>query len=172
MPTLGPSPDSWVMREMGSGMKFVNADTLVARITPHLDNEKAAYVDFMNEGVVAWGSTEYIVLRPKGVIPPVFVYLLTRTDDFRSFAIQHMTGSSGRQRVPVESLSQYHLTTPEVESALFQHFGKLVSPICERMRVDAEENRTLTELRDALWPKLDTGELLVREAERIVGRAM
>lgn len=172
MPTQGPSPDSWVMREMGSGMKFINGDTLVARITPCLENGKTAYVDFLADGEVAWGSTEYIVLRPKGTIPPIFAYLLARTDNFRSFAIQQMTGSSGRQRVPSDSLSKYQLVTPGIDSPLFQHFGKLVAPMFDRIKVDAEECRTLAALRDALLPKLISGELRVPDAERIVRRAV
>jgi len=170
MPTQGPSPDSWVLREMGSGMKFINGDTLVARITPCLENGKTAYVNFLADGVVAWGSTEYIVLRPKGAIPTVFAYLLARTDDFRSFAIQQMTGSSGRQRVPADSLAKYHLTTPEIASPLFRCFGNLVSPMLERMKVAAEENRSLAALRDGLLPRLVSGDLPVAEAERIAGR--
>lgn len=51
MPTQGPSPESWIMREMGSGMKFINGDTLVARITPCLENGKTAFVDFLDDGV-------------------------------------------------------------------------------------------------------------------------
>src|SRR3990172_12021096 len=64
MPTRGHSPDEVVERAFGSGMRFVNGDTLVARITPCLENGKTAYVDFLEDGQVGWGSTEYIVLRP------------------------------------------------------------------------------------------------------------
>lgn len=172
MPTQGPSPDSWVIREMGSGMKFINGDTLVARITPCLENGKTAYVDFLAQGEVAWGSTEYIVLRPKGSIPPLFAYLLARTEDFRTFAIQQMTGSSGRQRVPADSLGKYRLPTPELDSPLFRHFGNLVAPMFHRIKVDAVESRTLAALRDALLPKLISGALRVPDAERIVERTV
>jgi len=109
MPTKGHAPDSWIKREFGSGMKFINGDTLLARITPCLENGKTAYVDFLEDGEVAWGSTEYIVLRPKEAIPTIFAYLLARSNNFRSFAIQRMTGSSGRQRVPPDSLSHYKI---------------------------------------------------------------
>ena len=68
MPTQGHSPDKVIDRAFGSGMKFINGDTLVARITPCLENGKTAFVDFLKEGQVGWGSTEYIVLRPK---PPI-----------------------------------------------------------------------------------------------------
>lgn len=171
MPTQGPSPEAWVMREMGSGMKFINGDTLVARITPCLENGKTAFVDFLDDGQVGWGSTEYIVLRPKGAIPPVFAYLLARTDDFRSFAIQQMTGSSGRQRVPADSLTKYHLVTPSLDSELFERFGKLVTPLFQSITANMCQTRTLAALRDALLPKLISGELRVPDAERIVGRA-
>lgn len=172
MPTQGPSPESWVIREMCSGMKFINGDTLVARITPCLENGKTAFVNFLTDGQVGWGSTEYIVLRPRGIIPPVFAYLLARTDNFRSFAIQRMTGSSGRQRVPPDSLSKYRIATPDAYSKLFQQFGKLIAPFFERITGTMQHSRTLAALRDALLPKLISGELRVPDAERIIGRAV
>jgi type I restriction enzyme S subunit len=101
-------------------MRFINGDTLVARITPCLENGKTAFVDFLEEGQVAWGSTEYIVLHPKVPLPEEFAYCLARNDNFRDFAIQSMNGSSGRQRVPAESLSQFLLVLPsDGISALF-----------------------------------------------------
>jgi type I restriction enzyme S subunit len=170
MPTQGPSPDAWVRREVGSGMKFINGDTLMARITPCLENGKTAFVDFLADGEVGWGSTEYIVLRPKGEIPPLFAYLLARTDEFRTFAIQQMTGSSGRQRVPATSLEKYIIITPGADSPLFKQFGALASPMFDRIREAAKESRTLTALRDTLLPKLVSGELRIPDAERIAAR--
>ncbi len=157
---------------MGSGMKFINGDTLVARITPCLENGKTAYVDFLAEGQIGWGSTEYIVLRPRGVIPTPFAYPLARTTDFRNFAIQQMTGSSGRQRVPADSLSKYKLATPELDDGLFVAFGKIILPMLQSMSATINQSRTLAALRDALLPKLISGELRVPDAERIVGRAV
>lgn len=170
MPTQGPSPDTWMIREVGSGMKFVNGDTLVARITPCLENGKTAFVDFLEAGQVGWGSTEYIVLRPRGRVPPVFAYLLARTSDFRSFAIQQMTGSSGRQRVPADSLGKYQIVMPDGGNHLLQHFGQVITPMFERITAGMRESRTFAGLRDALLPKLLSGELVVTEAERIAAR--
>jgi type I restriction enzyme S subunit len=107
MPTRGHTPDVVVDRPFSSGVRFMNGDTLVARITPCLENGKTAYVDFLRDGQVGWGSTEYIVLRPKSPLPHEFAYCLARSAEFREFAIQSMTGSSGRQRVPVESLMHF-----------------------------------------------------------------
>ena len=122
-------------------MKFVNGDTLVARITPCLENGKTAFVDFLAEGDVGWGSTEYIVLRPKEPIPPVVAYLLARTEDFRTFAIQQMTGSSGRQRVPADSLGKYLIATPEIDSPIFQRLGEVVSPMFDRIKAAMRQSR-------------------------------
>ena len=159
MPTRGHSADEVIDRPFGSGMRFVNADTLVARITPCLENGKTAYVDFLREGQVGWGSTEYIVLRPKPPLPEEFGYCLARSGEFREFAIQSMTGSSGRQRVPAESLAHYKLATGGRDIAV--QFGRAVGPLFARASNAARESRTLATLRDALLPKLVSGQLRV-----------
>ncbi len=166
MPTRGHSPDSVIERPFGSGMRFVNGDTLVARITPCLENGKTAFVDFLTDGQVGWGSTEYIVLRPKPPLPAEFAYCLARSDGFRDFAIQSMTGSSGRQRVPAESLD--HFLVPVPSEPIARAFGRAVVLMFARAREAAAESRTLGALRDALLPKLIRGEIRVRDAERFL----
>jgi type I restriction enzyme S subunit len=169
MPTRGHRTDQWIERPVGSGMKFVNGDTLLARITPCLENGKTAYVDFLKDGQVGWGSTEYIVLRPKHPLPPSFGYYLARTEELRTFAIQNMTGSSGRQRVPAECLTQFLLVVPSERVA--QRFGKTAQEFMDRIRINSEQSRTLAALRDALLPKLISGAVRVGEAERFMGAA-
>jgi type I restriction enzyme S subunit len=172
MPTQGHAPAAWVQREVGSGMRFTNGDTLVARITPCLENGKTAFVDFLADGEVAWGSTEYIVLRPRAPLPAVFAYLLARSDAFRTFAIQAMTGSSGRQRVPAESLAHFLLAVPPEHHALLaERFGRTVEPLFGRMNVAMHQSRVLAALRDVLLPRLISGELRIADAEKIIGRA-
>ncbi len=157
MPTRGHSPGVVLDRPFGSGMRFMNGDTLVARITPCLENGKTAFVDFLEDGQVGWGSTEYIVLRPKPPLPEEFAYCLARSDGFREFAIQSMTGSSGRQRVPADSLSHFHMVA--VPKLLADRFGGLIKPLFTRASANARESRTLAALRDALLPKLLSGEV-------------
>jgi len=157
MPTRGHTPDVVIHRPFGSGMRFMSGDTLVARITPCLENGKTAYVDFLKPGEVGWGSTEYIVLRPRSPLPTEFAYCLARSDAFREFAIQSMTGTSGRQRVPAESLSHYLL--PMVPPQIAERFGMLVSPLFSRVSAVASTSRTLAALRDTLLPKLISGEI-------------
>jgi type I restriction enzyme S subunit len=166
MPTRGHSPDTVIERAFGSGMRFVNGDTLVARITPCLENGKTAYVDFLRKGQVGWGSTEYIVLRPKLPLPEEFAYCLARSDEFREFAIQSMTGSSGRQRVPAESLAHFRVVT--ASKPIAELFGRFIKPLFAHASAATKEGRTLAALRDTILPKLISGELRVKDTERIV----
>lgn len=86
----------------GGGARFQNGDTLFARITPCVENGKIGFVDFLAPGQVGFGSTEFIVLGPRdGSCDPKFIYFLARSGNVRSTAIARMTGTSGRQRVPL-----------------------------------------------------------------------
>jgi len=168
MPTSGHFPDDVVERPFGSGMKFRNGDTLVARITPCLENGKTAFVDFLDEGQVGWGSTEYIVLRPRPPWPDEAAYLVARDEGFREFAIQSMTGTSGRQRVPAAALDHFRLVIPN--DPILRAFGAAVRPWFQRSSAALRQSRTLATLRDALLPKLISGELRVPDAEACLDR--
>ena len=161
MPTKGHVPHAVVHRQFGSGMRFINGDTLVARITPCLENGKTAYVDFLQHGETGWGSTEYIVMRPMPPLPNEFAYYLARSARFREFAIQNMTGTSGRQRAPAAALSKFPLTAPPTSVA--ECFGRFVRPLMIRASESEQESRALAALRDALLPKLISGELHVED---------
>jgi type I restriction enzyme, S subunit len=92
-------------------------------------------------------------------------YCLARSETFREFAIQSMTGSSGRQRVPEESLRHYLLSVPS-EPQIAHRFGALVRPLFARASASTRESRALAALRDALLPKFMSGELRVTDAEK------
>ena len=55
LPTAGSSPEKAVLREFKSGTRFRNGDTLLARITPCLENGKTAFVQSLETDVVGWG---------------------------------------------------------------------------------------------------------------------
>jgi type I restriction enzyme S subunit len=159
LPTSSARVTGWVPREFGSGTKFENGDTLVARITPCLENGKTAFVDFLENSQVGWGSTEFIVLRARPSLPPPFTYLVARTPEFRSHLIQNMSGTSGRQRAPAECLDSYPMAWPTADVAM--RFGSTVEPWFNLMRKADAESGTLAQLRDALLPKLLSGEIRV-----------
>jgi type I restriction enzyme S subunit len=159
MPTQGHRPNSWIYREFGSGTKFIQGDTLLARITPCLENGKTAFVDFLPEGEVGWGSTEYIILRPKPPLPVEFGYFLARSEELRTYAIQNRTGSSGRQRVPVNCFASFLLAVPS--NPVAQRFGDVILPIMRIIKANSEQIISLTAIRDALLPKLLSGEIKI-----------
>jgi type I restriction enzyme S subunit len=169
IPTSGPAVSDWIRREYAGGTRFQQGDTLLARITPCLENGKSALVDFLADGEVAFGSTEFIVFRPRPGVPRAWPYCLVRHEPFRAHAVANMTGSSGRQRVSSGALMGFRLAVPPAE--VLRRFGAVTDPLFERITANARESRTLADLRDTLLPKLISGELRVPEAEEIVEAA-
>nr|WP_199068801.1 hypothetical protein [Chromobacterium sp. ASV5] len=131
--TSGHTIEKAIKRQLGSGARFVNGDTLLARIMPCLENGKTAFVDFLEDDETAWGSTEFIVMRPKSSLLPYHAYLLARLPAFREFAIQSMSGTSGRQRVQNDVLGRYMLTVPT--AAVADVFDQTVSIIQQEFRL-------------------------------------
>ena len=167
VPTSGHSAEGVYDREFTSGTKFQNGDTLLARITPCLENGKTTLVDFLEEGQIGWGSTEFIVLC--GIRPEhnSFAYYLSRSNEFREHAIRNMVGSSGRQRVPSDALADFCLA--QAPMSILNAFSSLADSLLECISHASKENLTLSELRDALLPRLISGELRVPDAEKILG---
>lgn len=141
-----------------SGSRFQNDDTIMARITPCLENGKIAFVQELQSEEGAVGSTEYIVMRSKSLCPPM-VYLLARTHSFRQYAINSMSGSDGRQRVKVERLREYEYLKPD--TTLIEKFSGKVTPFFKRIKDLNKTNIVLQEARDRLLPKLMSGEIEV-----------
>ncbi|MDP2869521.1 restriction endonuclease subunit S [Methyloversatilis sp.] len=161
--TQGHSVSGTVQREMGSGTKFINGDTLLARITPCLENGKTAFVDGLPEGQTGWGSTEFVVLRPKTPLPVYYAYLLCRHTAFRDFAIQSMSGTSGRQRIQNDVLGRYPVVVPSTDVA--EAFGQVVGSIQQKIAANHVQAQTLATLRDTLLPRLISGQLRRPDAE-------
>lgn len=154
LPTSGCIPTGDTTKPYNGGVRFINGDTLIARITPCLENGKAAYINILNEGEVAFGSTEYIVFASKDDIPSCFYYFLIRNSKFVTFALQFMNGSSGRQRVSGEELASFPLMIPSKEKlAAFNKVGKLV---LEQMKEATEEIQFLKQLQETITATLSS----------------
>ena len=159
--TSGSFPNGWEIKPYNGGMRFSNGDTLLARITPCLENGKTAYIDFLGENEVAFGSTEYVVISSRGEYPPEFFYCLARCPSFVDYAVKNMNGSSGRQRVSAEAIGNYVL--PMLTDDELSEFRSTVPCLFRAMRNNSIENTSLAQLRDALLPKLMSGEIDVSD---------
>lgn len=125
--------------EFSGGAKFSNGDTIMARITPCLENGKTAFVDILTEGEIAFGSTEFIVLRAKnGISDPQFIYYLATSPAFRNVAIKSMVGSSGRQRVQQGVLNELRLMVPPLKEQ--RQIGAFFADLDEKIALNNEIN--------------------------------
>lgn len=124
------------------GTKFRNNDTIMARITPCLENGKTAFVKGFAENEVVFGSTEYIVMRAiPGASDSVFIYYLATSPSFRDVAIKSMVGSSGRQRVQQDVLENLELVLPDYETQV--RVGKVLSAFDDKIELNAQINHNL-----------------------------
>ena len=168
LPTQGSSSDPAILREYSSGTRFRNGDTLLARITPCLENGKTAFVQNLPPDTVGWGSTEFIVMRSRPSVPKVVSYLIAREPTFRRHAIQSMTGTSGRQRANADAIAAYPVVLPSNEK-LWDAITEVATPAFEKIAMNTEESLTLAATRDLLLPKLMSGEIRLKDAKKGVG---
>ena len=133
-----------------SGTKFRNGDTLLARITPCLENGKTAQVDILDKDEIGFGSTEYIVLREKlGITDNDFIYYLSISPEFRNVAIKAMNGSSGRQRVQKDVLENSEFLLPPLDEQ--KAIAKILSDLDEKIGVNNKINKKLEEMVQAIF---------------------
>lgn len=161
--TSGSFPNGWEYKPFNGGMRFKNGDTLLARITPCLENGKTAYIDFLDTNEIAFGSTEYVVMCSRGQYPSEFFYCLARYPLFIDYAVKNMNGSSGRQRVSAETIGKYIL--PRLTDDDLAEFRNVVPALFAAMKLNSLENIRLSGLRDTLLPKLMSGEIDVSNIE-------
>ncbi len=144
------------VRSVSTSVHFRNGDTLLARITPCLENGKTGYVDILPEDEAACGSTEFIVLRGKRV-SSYFVYCLARTERLRGIAIKSMIGSSGRQRVQESCFTEF--IVPLAPKPLLDSFDEFAAPAFQQIQRLSGANDRLRKARNLLLPRLMSGEL-------------
>lgn len=148
------SISSPIIRKYNGGSRFQNHDTLFARITPCLENGKTGLVNYLNKGEIAFGSTEFIVIRPKKDISPFWIYCLAKDENFRSYAISSMIGSSGRQRVHESYLLLYKI--PKVDFSKMNKYHENVKPIFETIKIKNTLTEKLAQLQSLLLSRLVT----------------
>ena len=132
------------------GTKFRNGDTIMARITPCLENGKTAQVSILNDGEVGFGSTEYIVFRAKeGIADKDYLYYLVCSPEVREPSIKSMVGSSGRQRVQTDVVKNLEIDVPPlVEQEIIGSFLRLID---DKIALNDKINKNLLEQALAIY---------------------
>ena len=132
----------YIVENYKGGSKFRNGDSLVARITPCLENGKTSFVDILERAQVGFGSTEFIVLREKPqVTDKHYLYYLAVSDDFRDVAVKSMTGTSGRQRVVTDEILRYKFFLPELLEQ--KAIAEVLSSLDDKIDLLHRQNKTL-----------------------------
>lgn len=134
------------------GTKFRNGDTIMARITPCLENGKMAKINVLDEDEVGFGSTEYIVLRAREEIDEDFLYYLVYSSYVRNAAIKSMVGSSGRQRVQISALENLPIQVPSYREQ--QKIGRTLKDIDDKIASNRAINKNLEEQLVELYQQL------------------
>lgn len=148
--------------EFNGGAKFCNGDTVMARITPCLENGKTAYVDMLDDGEIGFGSTEFIVMRAKtGISDPQFVYYTAINPVFRNVAIKSMVGSSGRQRVQQSVLEELELSVPDLDEQ--RRIGDFLARIDEKIALNDRINDNLQQQLFSLYENMATASPCLKE---------
>ena len=146
---------SFDIAKYNGGAKFRNGDTIMARITPCLENGKTSFVDFLDDKEVAFGSTEFIVMRAKeGITDSQYIYYLATSPEFRKVAIQSMVGSSGRQRVQQGVLNEYEISLPPLEEQ--KRIAAILSALDDKIEINRKINENLEQQAQAIYQQMFT----------------
>ena len=140
---------SFEWEAFSGGTKFRNGDTIMARITPCLENGKTAKVSILEDNEVGFGSTEYIVFRAKGATDPDYLYYLVCSPIVREPAIKSMVGSSGRQRVQTSVVENIVVNVPSFEEQ--KKIGGLLKTLDDKIALNNQINNNLTEQARAFY---------------------
>ena len=141
---------SYSLEPYTGGTKFKNGDTIMARITPCLENGKTAMVNILEDNEIGFGSTEYIVFRAKNnVTDPYFIYYLVTSDCIRNPAIKSMVGSSGRQRVQTDVVANLSINLPPLPTQ--QKIAAILSSLDDKIELNNKINTNLEQQAGALF---------------------
>ena len=134
--------DGFELTKYNGGTKFRNGDTIMARITPCLENGKIAKVNILDEKEIGFGSTEYIIFRAKpGVTDEDYLYYLITSPIVRNPAIKSMVGSSGRQRVQTDVIQNLEIDVPELP--IQKKIGSILKRIDDKIELNRKINDNL-----------------------------
>lgn len=134
-------------KEYTSGVKFQDGDSVIARIEPCLQNGKKFFCHNIGVG---FGSTEYLVFRPKDdQIDNVYLYYLLQTDYIRKKMIGSMTGATGRQRVNSDIFKSIEIALPEINTQ--KKIGNILSAYDNLIENNQKQIKLLEEAAQRLY---------------------
>ena len=136
---------------------------LISKLNPRISRIWFSKINKTHRSVA---STEFLVLIPKFPYTIEFIYSLCISASFQETFISLVTGtSSSHQRVKPEDLSNIEVVCPSDIS--LKEFTQKTQPMFVQIQANKEQSCTLASIRDALLPKLLSGEIRVNYIEKM-----
>ena len=135
-------------------------DTIVGTVRPG----NGSYALVSEPGLT--GSTGFAVLRPQAAECTEFVYLAA-TAAGRIDTLAHLADGAAYPAVRPEVVAATPIVRPD--DKVLARFSSAAGALLRSIAHSEKESRTLVALRDLLLPKLISGEIRLREAEKAVG---
>ena len=175
------------LREVKKGYTaFIEGDVLFAKITPCMENGKAAIAGDLSGGL-GFGSSEFHVLRPSPAVSGEYVWWFVRQTAFRRLAEENMTGSVGQLRVPPDFMARTLIPLPPraEQDVIVRAIGATADHSRNAVLHLDGARHTLTRFRQAVLAAACSGrltadyrqasgescELLLAEVDRLRGRS-
>lgn len=139
---------------------------LLSKLNPHIP--RVWLPSFVDENAVC--STEFLPLVPLENSSTNYIYALLSAPSFCAALTQLVTGTSNsHQRIKPDNLLS--LSSVIAPDAVLSAFDQAIAPLMTQLKLARETARTLAELRDALLPRLISGQLRLPEAEKQAAEA-
>lgn len=139
---------------------FEEGDVLFAKITPCMENGKAAIAEDLTDGI-GFGSTEFHVLRPQPQVLAQWIWLFVRQERFRAEAKRTFHGAVGHQRVHESFLEIYPVPLPPLEEQrrITAHLGRVQTQVTALKQAQDWIGAELKHLEQAILDKAFRGEM-------------
>ncbi|MFI7308259.1 restriction endonuclease subunit S [Streptomyces hygroscopicus] len=155
-----PDPIPWRIAPGRARRSVAKGDVIWSTVRPN----RASHALVLDEDPRLVASTGFVVLTPRRVGP---AYLFAVTS--QRFFVDYLVGVAEGSAYPAVHADQFAeapvILTDETSAQAFEAWAW---PVLSRAHEAAVENRTLTELRDTLLPKLVSGQIRIKDAERAI----
>ncbi|MGB2963673.1 MAG: restriction endonuclease subunit S [Anaerolineales bacterium] len=139
---------------------FTERDVLFAKITPCMENGKAAIATGLENGL-GFGSTEFHTFHIIENVLPEWIYHYIRQQSFRVAAKANFKGTAGQLRVPKKFLEDYLLPLPPLseQERIIKKIEELFTQLDAGLAELQEAKAQLERYRQSLLKAAVTGEL-------------
>jgi restriction endonuclease S subunit len=131
---------------------FAENDILLAKITPCFENGKCGIATNLKNGI-GFGSTEFIVLRPKVDILPEYLYIFIANSNFIESGKSFMSGTAGQQRLQIDFVKNFTIPVVDIERQrqIINEVNYIYSLITSNKQIASKQQNKMQKFIQSLW---------------------